>query len=54
MEDRIVFKDRDVRLEILKEKIRDPMYLQYAVQKIAGNLTEEYYSRTQQNETQSK
>jgi hypothetical protein len=45
MEDRIALKSRETLLEDLKRKIRDPNYLQEAVQRLAGNLTREYYQR---------
>jgi hypothetical protein len=47
MEDRIALKGRDSLLEEIKRKIRDPKYLQEAVQRLAGNLTREYYQRTE-------
>lgn len=48
MEDRLVLKNRDEQLQDIKRKIRDPKYFQQAVQRLAGNLTREYYQRTQQ------
>jgi hypothetical protein len=47
MEDRISLRSRESQLEDLKRKIRDPRYLREAVTRLAGNLTREYYQRTE-------
>ena len=51
MEDRKTDTE-ELRLRELKRKIRDPAYLEKALQKIASDLTEGYYHRTQDPQLQ--
>ncbi len=51
MEDRTQSQKRERILRELKQKIRDPDYLQLAVQRLAGKLAKEFYQRTQRGST---